>query len=68
MEGDSRELSDHVVVDDQAHWNPSNEKVELHLFDYIALHVGLHCRSHHVVRWVHHHEARQEICALVIDP
>ena len=62
VEGDSSELSDHIVVYDQAHRNFTNEQVESHLFDLISLHVGLHCRSHDVMCWVKHHKTVQLVC------
>ena len=68
MEGDSCEASDDVVVGNQAHWNLSDEEVELHFFDLVALHVGLHRRPHDVVRRFHHHEPGQLVGTLTIYP
>ena len=56
MQGNSGEASDGVVVDYETDWNSFDEEVELHFFDSVALHVGLHGRPHDVVSWFDHHE------------
>ena len=58
LKGDTREASDLIVIDDEAHWNSFDEQIELHLFYNVTLHVGLHCRPHDVMCWVHHHKPR----------
>ena len=68
MERHTREASDLIVICNQAHGNSFDEQVELHLFYRVALHVWLHGRSHDVMRWIHHHEAGQMVCALRIYP
>ena len=64
MERDTREASDLIVIDNQAYRNPFNEHVEPHLFDYVSLHIGLHCRSHDVMCWVKHHKTVQLVRTL----
>ena len=56
VKGDTRESSDLVVIDDQAHWNSFDEQVKLHLFYSNTLHVGLHGRPHDVMCWVNHYK------------
>ena len=57
VQRNTSEASHHIVVDDQANGNLSYEEVEPHLFDSVTLHVGLHSRSHHVVRWFYNYES-----------
>ena len=49
VDGDTSEISDAIVINDQANRDLFNEEIELHLLYNIALHVMLHRRSHHIV-------------------
>ena len=49
VEGNMCQISDAIVINDQANRDPFNGEIKLHLLYYVALHVMLDRRSHHIV-------------------